>query len=136
MHFFFLPPVQHFSCTLRWVYQSKKYTGYIWRICATFGFCLKCLTLLVFEISGTQKPENSKKFKIFSVLIKFLIAIHSVDHFELLISCNLETCASPHIFFSLFYIFFSFRDISCQKTLRSGWAGLGRAGNKLVLKLP
>ena len=44
-------------------------------------------------------------------------SLHSVDHFEICMSRNLEMCVSPHI---LLVVYFSFRYISCQKASRSG----------------
>ena len=37
---------------------SDIYTGYMRIMYATFSVCFKFLTLLVFEISGTQKSGN------------------------------------------------------------------------------
>ena len=47
-------PIEHNSRPLGSVYKSKNYTGYTWKMCATFGISFTYLTLLDFEISSTQ----------------------------------------------------------------------------------
>ena len=42
-------------------------------MCATFGDCLKYLTLLVFEISAAQNQEAGKMSKILSGAISYSI---------------------------------------------------------------
>ena len=64
----YLPPVQYNSRPLRSVYQFEIYAGYMGIMCPTFDTCLKILTLLVFEILGTQKSGNWNNLKIFVCL--------------------------------------------------------------------
>ena len=63
-------PVEHKSRPLRSVDQSKNYTGYRWKMSATFGVHFRFLILLGFEIYGTQMLGNWIFFKIFACLNK------------------------------------------------------------------
>ena len=98
-------PVEHNSRPLGSVNQSKNYTEYTWtwKFFTTFGVYFKFLTSLVFWVYGTQKLGNKKKCQKIRLLEFNSCPLHSVDHFEILISLNLETFASPHNFFDFLY---------------------------------
>ena len=88
------------------------------------------LTLLIFlKYPVHTKNEKCQIFRLFEFNSR---SLYSVDHFNILTSLNLETCASPHI--SLwFFIYLSFWDISCQIALRSVWVVLGLAGSGRII---
>ena len=122
--YIFLHLVQHNSRSLRLIDQYKFYTDYMWIMCATFSVWFKFLNLLVFEISGTQISGKRKNLKNFACLNRYSLSLHSVYHFEILISSNIETYETLLSFFDFKYL--SVFEIEAFKN-RYGRAGLGCA---------
>ena len=111
----FFHPVKHNSRPLGSVDQSKNYTGYAWKMCATLWclFKMSNLNSLIFPVHKNQ--DIGKVSGISSVWIQFLIATFD-DYFEILRSRNSEACASPLIFFYSIYFLVS-RSNSWSKAL-------------------
>ena len=105
---------------------------YVSQISNFFSFC---------DIRYTKVRKLEKISKISSIWIEFMIATFGRSFWNFIKSQFRNVYISSYFLFR-FFIFFSFRDISCQKTLRLGWVELGRfivlnyyAGPKMTMKM-
>ena len=84
------------------------------------------------QYTNMRKLEKCQKYRLFEYNSW---SLNSVDHFEILISRNLETCASPYViliffFFDKYLIFFQFSRYKLWNsvTVELGRTGLGKPG--------
>ena len=84
IHFIFIPPVEHNSCLLRSVDQSKM-------MCTTFGVCFKFLTLLDNRYTKIRNLEKCQNFGCLNRIIG--------SQFR-------SVCTSSHSYFPFIFIFY------------------------------
>ena len=100
--------------------RSELSTGYTRAICRTFGVCLIFLTLLLLRYMVNKSLIIAKRSKNFACLN----SIHDF-YIQYITSKYWYSVIKEIIIFVIFSYFFSFWDMSCQKTLRTNFSRLG-----------